>query len=128
MVELDFIKRLSDEVERDCGCWSVNGCVGYVAQQTCFLNGIVCVIPLISESNTMKDNIEEMWECKVLNNVLGEWEQDICDGAWNMSGGERQFTCAVYALLSHSFIISMDKTTAFMDVQTDCLIHKVFGS
>ena len=45
-----------------------------------------------------------------------------------MSGGERQFTCAVYALLSHSFIVSIDKTTAFMDVQTNCLVHEMFGS
>ena len=36
--------------EKDCGCGNVNGCAGYVEQQTCGLDGIVCG-EMISENH-----------------------------------------------------------------------------
>ena len=57
-----------------------------------------------------------------------EWQKRICDDEWNMNDGERQHIYAIWALFSHSIIISMDKATTFMDVQKDCLILEMIGS
>ncbi len=45
-----------------------------------------------------------------------------------MNGGERQLICVICALLFHSIIISIDKTAAYMNVQTVCFIHEMIGA
>ena len=48
----------------------MNGCVGYVPQQACVLNEIVCVISFISENHTMKDlKNEEFMKGEDVNDV-----------------------------------------------------------